>query len=152
MSRKPKRQQTDDGQIVHFKLCLSATEGDTELQAELRKLAKEIVSALSDLEPDQSEDLLSSFVSDLFRSVFEQERRAERSRKQSEVVAAAKANGVRFGPKPGTMPDGFEELRQAWRSKKIPLSVAAELCGVPRSTFYDAALRAEMGANRTGTE
>ena len=117
-----------------------------EMRDRLQKLARDIVSGLSALEPVQSKALLDSFVSELFLLVAEQRQREARRQKQAKGIAVAKAKGVRFGPKPGTMPDGFEELRQAWRSKKISLSMAAEFCGVPRSTFYDAALRAEMAA------
>lgn len=110
------------------------------------------MSEISKLDPSHSAELLGAFVSELFLLVAEQRQREARRQKQAEGIAAAKAKGVRFGPKPGTMPDDFEELRQAWRSKKIPLSVAAELCGVPRSTFYDAALRAEMSTGRAEAE
>ena len=121
-------------------------------QCHLQKLAREVMSEISELDPSHGAELLGIFVSELFLLAAEQRQREERRQKQLAAVAAAKAKGVRFGPKPGTMPDGFEELRQAWRSKKIPLSVAAELCGVPRSTFYDAALRSEMAANHTQEE
>ena len=121
-------------------------------QDHLQQLAREVMSEISELDPSHSAELLGAFVSELFLLVAEQRQREARRQKQAKGIAAAKAKGVRFGPKPGTMPDDFEELRQAWRSKKIPLSVAAELCGVPRSTFYDAALRAEMNTGRAETE
>ena len=69
-------------------------------QTELKKLAKEIVSGLSVLEPAESKELLNFFVSELFISVVEQENRAVRRRRQAEGIAAAKANGVHFGPLP----------------------------------------------------
>lgn len=115
-------------------------------QDHLQQLAREVMSEISELDPSHSAELLGAFVSELFFLEAEQRQRETRRQKQAKGIAAAKAKGVRFGPKPGTMPDDFEELRQAWRNKKIPLSVAAELCGVPRSTFYDAALRAETAA------
>ena len=128
--------------------------GSGTIQDHLRQLAREVMSEISGLTPSHSDsaELMGIFVSELFLLATEQRQRETRSRKQLEVIAAAKARGVRFGPQPRIMPDGFEELRQAWRSKKIPLSVAAELCGVPRSTFYDAALRSEMAANPTQAE
>ena len=138
--------------------ALQNSRPDTELsgsgatQDYLRQLAREVMSEISGLDPSHSVELTGNFVSELFLLAAEQKQHEERRQKQAKGIAAAKANGVRFGPKPGTMPDGFEELRQAWRSKKIPLSVAAELCGVPRSTFYDAALRSEMAANHTQEE
>ena len=122
------------------------------MQAELQGLARKIISGLSALEPAQGKALLDSFVSELFLSVAKQEQHTTRCQRQAEGIAAAKAKGVRFGPKPRAMPDGFEDLRQAWRNREMSLATAAELCGVPRTTFYDAALRAEMAANCTEAE
>ena len=68
---------------------------------------------------------------------------------EAEGIAAAKAKGVHFGPQPKSLPDNFEQLRLAWRSKKMSLATAAELCGIPRPTFNEAALRAEASVNRT---
>ena len=119
------------------------------MQAELQGLARKIISGLSALEPAQGKALLDSFVSELFLSVAKQEQHTTRCQRQAEGIAAAKAKGVRFGPKPRAMPDGFEDLRQAWRNREMSLATAAELCGVPKTTFYDAALRAEMAANHT---
>ena len=122
------------------------------MQAELQRLARTIVSGLSALEPAQGKALLDSFVSELFLSVAKQEQHETRSQRQAEGIAAAKAKGVRFGPKPRAMPDGFEDLRRAWRNKEMSLSMAAERCGVPKTTFYDAALRAETATNRAEAE
>ena len=122
------------------------------MQSELQGLARRIVSGLSALEPAQGKALLDSFVSELFLSVARQEQHETRSQRQAEGIAAAKAKGVRFGPKPKAMPDGFEELRRAWRNREMSLAVAAELCGVPKTTFYDAALRVEMATNRVEAE
>lgn len=123
-----------------------------KLQTELQELAREIVSNLSALEPTQGKALLDSFVSELFISVAKQELREARRQRQVKAVAEAKARGVRFGPQPRDLPENFEEFRQAWRSKKMPLSMAAELCGMPRTTFYDAAVRMEatMKCEKTG--
>ena len=147
--RKPKVQQAGDGQMIRCKVRVSPDEEQTKMQAELQGLARKIVSGLSALEPAQGKALLDSFVSELFVSVAKQEQHKTRSQRQAEGIAEAKARGVRFGPKPRAMPDGFEELRQAWRNKEMLLSMAAELCGVPRSTFHDAAIRAEMAASHT---
>ena len=143
---------TDDGNSRQNSRPNNVADRSGAEKGSLRQLAREVMSEISALDPSSSEELLGIFVSELFLLAAEQRQRKTRSQRQSKAVAEAKARGVRFGPQPRPMPDGFEELRQAWRSKKIPLSVAAELCGVPRSTFYDAALRAEMDSNRTGTE
>lgn len=112
-------------------------------QEYIQKLAQDVVSEISRLDPSHSKELLGILVSEVFRAATEQERREERRQRQAAGIAAAKANGVHFGPLPRTMPDNFESLRQAWRSKKLTLKEAAEACGVPKSTFRDAALRVE---------
>lgn len=150
MSRKSNAQYGESGKIIQYsdaKVHFFPAEDQADMEIQLRKLAKELVSNLSVLEPTTSKDLLGAFVSDLFLSVAEQERREFRRQKQAEGIAAAKAKGVRFGAQRRTLPDGFEELRQAWRNKEITLRTAAELCGIPKSTFREAALRAEMSAS-----
>lgn len=152
MPRKPKVQQAGDGQMIRCRVLVSPDEEQTKMQSELQGLARKIVSGLSALEPAQGKALLDSFVSELFLSVAKQEQHKKRSQKQAEGIAAAKAKGVHFGPKPKAMPEGFEELRQAWRNREMSLAMAAERCGVPKTTFYDAALRAEMAASCTEAE
>ena len=94
----------------------------------------------------EGQDLTGRFVADLVLQILAYVAQKEREnirQRQAEGIAAAKAKGVHFGPLPRAMPDSFEQLRRAWRDKRISLRAAAEACGVPRSTFYDAALRAE---------
>ena len=90
--------------------------------------------------------LISDIVLQLLSYVAQSERENIRQR-QAEGIAAAKAKGVRFGPDRRTLPDSFEELRQAWRNKQMTLRAAAEACGIPKTTFRDAALRVEMAGN-----
>jgi len=101
------------------------------------------------LDTRRGKDLMGTFLSDIVLQVLsfvaENERTNIRQR-QAEGIAAAKARGVRFGHAPKPLPDEFEELRQAWRSGKITLIQAASTCGIPKSTFFDAAVRAEKSA------
>ena len=155
MPEKPNVQYGENGKIIQYsaaKVRFFPTEAQADLEIQLRELAKELVSGLAVLEKSKSKDLLGAFVSDLFLLVAEQRQREVRRQKQAKGIAAAKAKGVRFGPKPGTMPDDFEELRQAWRNREMSLATAAELCGIPKTTFYDAAIRAEMSANHAEAE
>ena len=97
------------------------------------------------LDTRQGRDLTGTLIADIVLQLLSCVAQTEREnirRRQAEGIAAAKARGVRFGPQPRALPDGFEELRQAWRNKKMSLK-AAEACGIPRSTFYAAAIRAE---------
>lgn len=117
-----------------------------ELRGQLKELALEIVSGLSGLDPEQSRELLGGFVSDLFLSVAEQSRKEERRQKQAEGIAAAKAKGIRFGRPGKPLPDNFDEARRAWRAGELSLQQAADLCGIPRGTFYNAVVRREQTA------
>ena len=117
-----------------------------ELRGQLKELAQEIVSSLSGLDPEQSRELLGGFVSDLFLSVAEQSRKEERRQKQAEGLAAAKAKGVRFGRPGKPLPDNFDEARRAWREGELSLQQAADLCGIPKGTFYNAVVRREQTA------
>ena len=123
-----------------------------EIQDRLCALAREIVSGLSTLESARSKELLGVFVTELFLSAARQETHAKRSRRQAEAIAAAKAKGVRFGPQPRALPEGFEALRQAWRAGEMSLQEAADACGLPKSTFHDAALRAEASGQTASGE
>lgn len=104
------------------------------------------------LDTRQGRDLTGTLIADIVLQLLSYVAQTEREnirQRQAEGIAAAKARGVHFGPTPRTMPDSFEQLRQAWRNKQMSLREAAQTCGVPRSTFYDAALRVEASASCT---
>ncbi len=98
------------------------------------------------LDTRRGKDLMGTFLSDVVLQVLsfvaENERTNIRQR-QAEGIAAAKARGVRFGHPPKSLPDDFEELRQAWRNGEMSLNQAATACGIAKSNFFDAAVRAE---------
>lgn len=100
---------------------------------------------------DLTGTLIADIVLQLLSYVAQTERENIRQR-QAEGIAEAKARGVHFGPLPQNLPENFEQLRQAWRDKQITLRAAAETCGIPKSTFRDAALRVEMGRECANTK
>ena len=107
------------------------------------------------LDTRQGRDLTGTLIADIVLQLLSYVAQTEREnirQRQAEGIAEAKAKGVRFGPPCHTLPDSFEELRQAWRGRRMTLRAAAEACGIPKSTFRDAALRAEMAVIRTGTK
>ena len=114
-----------------------------EIQADIRVLDMPLLDTSN--HRDLTGTLIADIVLQLLSYVAQTERENIRQR-QAEGIAAAKERGVRFGPAPKSLPDNFEELRQAWRGKQMSLRAAASACGIPRSTFYDAVLRVEAAA------
>lgn len=123
--------------------------GGDELQNRLSGMIREIVSELSELEPSRGKELLGSFVTELFTSVGEQERREARHQRQAEGIAAAKARGVRFGRQAAPLPEDFDEYHRAFRSGKMSLRRAAEACGMTHTTFHNAVIRREQAQSST---
>lgn len=98
------------------------------------------------LDTRREKNLLGTFISDLVLAllsyVAENERITIRQR-QAEGIAAAKARGVHFGRTPKPLPENFYEVYQQWKTKKITVSQAAQLCGMPQTTFFHRAKKYE---------
>lgn len=120
---------------------------DKELQDRLRQLAQEVMSEISELDSSNSKELLGVFVSELFLSVTEQERREVRCQRQAEGIAAAKARGVRFGRRRKPLPDNFNEQYAAWQNGEVSMSGAARACGINRTAFSRFVKRMEESEN-----
>ena len=114
---------------------------ELDMQAQLRSLAREVAAGIAESDPAHSRELLSAFVSELVLAVADQSQREERRQKQAEGIAVAKAKGVRFGRPAKPLPDNFDEMHQAWRNGQMTLGQAANACGMPESSFYNAAVR-----------
>ena len=103
------------------------------------------------LDTRQSRDLTGILIADIVLQLLSYVAQTEREnirQRQKEGIAAAKARGVHFGPEARPLPEGFEAFRRAWREKQMTLREAANACGMPKSSFYDAALRAEAKTER----
>ena len=96
------------------------------------------------LDTRREKNLLGTLISDIVLTVFsyvaENERMNIRQR-QAEGIAAAKERGVKFGRPPKPFPENFYEIYNQWRTKQLTLDEAAAACHLPRSTFYDKAIR-----------
>lgn len=108
---------------------------DQKLMDRLRRLAEEVTSELSELDPPRGKELLGAFVSELYLSLAERELSAKRSQRQTEAIAAAKSRGVRFGREPIPLPDGFAELAEEWRNGRVSAVEAGRILGISRHTF-----------------
>lgn len=144
-----KRLRRDD--VLYIKSIDRLGRNYAEILEQWRFLTKKkgvdiVVLDMPLLDTRRDKDLLGSFLSDIVLQVLsfvaENERVNIRAR-QAEGIAAAKAKGVHFGPQPHELPDNFPEMCQAWRNKETSLREAAEACGIPKSTFYDAVRRFE---------
>jgi len=104
------------------------------------------------LDTRQGRDLTGTLIADIVLQLLSYVAQTEREnirQRQAEGIAAAKARGVQFGKRPRALPDNFENIRQAWRNRQMTLRDAAQACGLPKSTFRDAALRAETALSCT---
>lgn len=90
------------------------------------------------LDTRRGKDLLGTFLSDIVLQVLsfvaENERKNIRER-QKEGIEAAKLRGVQFGRPKSPLPENFEQLSSRWLSGEISGKRAAELCGMPLTTF-----------------
>ena len=115
-----------------------------EIQRQWRILTKEIkvdicVIDMPLLDTRKGKDLLGTFIADLVLQILsfcsENERTSIRMR-QEQGIAAAKANGVRFGRPETPVPDDFGEIVKKFEKRKIKLAEAVRRSGMSQSTFY----------------
>jgi len=119
--------------------------------ADINDLAKELVADIPLDEICQNQDFMNAFLAELFLAIAKSSTKACRRQRQAEGIAAAKARGVKFGPKPPPLPENFDEVRFAWRRGEYNLKHAAELCGMARSTFHSAVQHAEEAEGNHST-
>ena len=88
----------------------------------------------------KNRDLTGTFIADLVLQILSYVAQTEREfirQRQAEVIASAKARGVKFGREKAKLPDGFETAKAKYISGELPLSKAAELCDMNYGTFYN---------------
>lgn len=115
-----------------------------EIQKQWRILTKEngidiCVLDMPLLDTRNGKDLMGTFIADLVLQILSFVAQSEREnirRRQSEGIAAAKANGVRFGRPEKEVPDDFGRIVRKWEQKKQPLEETLKQCNMSKSTFY----------------
>ncbi|MCC8356779.1 MAG: recombinase family protein [Oscillospiraceae bacterium] len=86
----------------------------------------------------KGKDLTGVFISDLVLQILSYVAQTEREftrQRQREGIAAARTKGVKFGRTPKERPEEFEELKLAWRQRRISARTAAGILGVHHKTF-----------------
>ena len=122
-----------------------------EILQQWRILTKEkgvdiVVLDMPLLDTRRGKDLMGTFLSDIVLQVLSfvaENERTNIKQRQAEGIAAAKAQGIKFGRPPLPLPDNFSEVHKAWRSKKKTLKQAAGACNMPVGTFYGKARKFE---------
>lgn len=115
-----------------------------EIQNQWRVITKEIgvdvcVIDMPLLDTRQGKDLMGTFIADLVLQILSfvaQNERENIRKRQLQGIAAAKANGVRFGRPEKELPDDFVLLIKQWEKKKIALPEVLKQCKMSESTFY----------------
>ena len=114
-----------------------------EIQNQWRVLTKEkgadiYVLDMPLLDTRRGKDLVGTFLSDIVLQVLSFVAENERSnirQRQAEGIAAAKARGVRFGRPPQPLTPGFDKVYRQWQAGELNGKQAAEVLGIPPSTF-----------------
>ena len=110
-----------------------------------RKITKEIKASvvvldlpILDTRIKNQYDLTGVLIADVVLSLFGYVSQMERENllvRQAEGIAIAKEKSVRFGRPPRERPDGTDKYVGMYKNGEISLRKAAEIVGVPKSTF-----------------
>lgn len=90
------------------------------------------------LDTRKDKDLIGILISDIVLQLLSYVAQTEREfihQRQAEGIAAAKAKGVRFGPKRKSMPEEFYYYASLWKEKTISSRQAAKQLGISYQTF-----------------
>lgn len=101
---------------------------------------------MSMLDTTLHKDLLGTFISDLILQILAyvaQQERDNIKQRQSEGIAAAKAQGKHLGRPKAEYPDEWESIYKLWKAEEITAKKAMEELGLKRTTFYKLAGRYE---------
>ncbi len=115
-----------------------------EIQNQWRVITKDIgadicVLDMPLLDTRQGKDLMGTFIADLVLQILSFVAQSEREnirKRQMQGIAAAKANGVRFGRPKKELSEDFISLAALWKKKEIALPEILKQCKMSESTFY----------------
>lgn len=102
------------------------------------KQAAIVVLDMPLLDTRQGRDLTGTLIADIVLQLLSYVAQTEREfirQRQAEGIAAAKAQGVKFGRKPMERPKEFELLRREWESGQLSARNAAAQLGITHRTF-----------------
>lgn len=91
------------------------------------------------LDTRNGKDLMGTFIADLVLQILSFVAESERTnikKRQLQGIAAAKANGVRFGRPELKTPDNFPEVIEQWKTHTLSLDEVLVQLNMSKSTFY----------------
>lgn len=104
------------------------------------KRAAIVVLDMPLLDTRQGRDLTGTLIADIVLQLLSYVAQTEREfirQRQAEGIAAAKANGVRFGRRPMERPEEFERVYAAWLAGGVSARGAAIQLHISRQTFLN---------------
>lgn len=102
------------------------------------KRAAIVVLDMPLLDTRQGRDLTGTLIADIVLQLLSYVAQTEREfirRRQAEGIAAAKARGVKFGPRPMVRPENYEQCFTEWQKGAITAREAARQLHVSHNTF-----------------
>lgn len=102
------------------------------------KQASIVVLDMPLLDTRQGRDLTGTLIADIVLQLLSYVAQTEREfikQRQAEGIAAAKAKGVKFGPKPKEKPAGFHVCVEAWKNGESSARKAARILEITHPTF-----------------
>ena len=90
------------------------------------------------LDTRQNRDLTGTLIADIVLQLLSYVAQTEREfirQRQAEGIAAAKAQGVRFGRKPMERPGIYAAIKEQWKQDQISARTATKLLGITHGTF-----------------
>ena len=102
------------------------------------KQAAIVVLDMPLLDTRSNRDLTGTLIADIVLQLLSYVAQTEREfihQRQMEGIAAAKRNGVRFGPPPKERGEEYERCLELWRQGELSARMAGERLGVAHTTF-----------------
>lgn len=133
-----------DGDLLYILSIDRLGRNYEEIQNQWRVLTKEknvdiCVIDMPLLDTRTCKDLMGTFIADLVLQILSFVAQSEREnirKRQAQGIAAAKANGIKFGRPEIPVPDDFSQIVSAWEKGKITITGALEKSHMSESTFY----------------
>ena len=138
------KEMLKEGDLVYILSIDRLGRNYEEIQNQWRILTKEIkvdicVIDMPLLDTRNGKDLMGTFIADLVLQILSFVADNERTnirKRQEQGIAAARANGVRFGRPETPVPDNFGEIVKKWEKGKLKFEEAIKECDMSQATFY----------------